>query len=112
MKSKVGASTELGHVWSAVRQADTVTPGQPTSTPTTTSAPITPLSCENKLSDKKEFKSPSGGLYLIECGVDYAGGDLKGTTSKTFEDCIEECDKEPHCVDVSFVRILSRLRKT
>lgn len=105
MKNKVETPIERAHVWSAVRQVETEIPEEPETptTPTTPTEPIGPLSCEDKKSDKQRFVSPSGGLYLIECGIDYEGGDLAASVVATFEDCIKACDKNIACVDVSYV---------
>lgn len=59
----------------------------------------TPPTCPG--SDGRTYRGPSGSDFIIECGVDHAGGDMSNTRVNTFEECIQACDKEPACVDVS-----------
>ena len=95
MKSKKGDGVALGHVWAASLVGAIETP----------TAPDTSLSCLNKKDDAKVYNVPSGGHYLIQCGLDYAGGDFAASGVASFEACIAACDAEAsQCVDVSYVR--------
>ena len=103
MKNKKGDAADVGHVWGASLVVDEIEqPGGP-NTPTTPTTPVSALSCVDKKDHQKRYGAPSGGLYLIECGLDYAGGDLAASVVDSFEDCIETCDKNVLCVDVSYV---------
>jgi hypothetical protein len=64
--------------------------------PTTTS-PTCPKA------DQNVFIAKSGATYIIECGIDYAGGDLKSVNiaSNRIADCINACDATEGCIDIS-----------
>lgn len=49
------------------------------------------------------YQAPSGSTWLIECGVDRAGGDIQNgmVYVSNFTQCINDCDSTPNCVDVS-----------
>jgi hypothetical protein len=49
------------------------------------------------------YTAKNGGSYKIECGLDYAGGDMQALDSATIELCMDACDRTDGCVDVSFV---------
>ena len=57
-----------------------------------------PLSCENHASDGLTYHG-----FTITCGKDYAGGDLMGISTASFEACIEACDANTACVNVAYV---------
>ncbi len=40
--------------------------------------------------------------FDILCGYDYAGGDYKAISAATFRDCIDACDLDDECADVSY----------
>ena len=86
-------------VWGAVRTVVSATASPTTASPT---ASPTALSCENNASNNVEYTTSKNGLYQIMCGVDYGGGDLLGTTTDTFEDCIAACDDNADCIDVRY----------
>jgi hypothetical protein len=65
--------------------------------------PTKKLSCLNNADDQKTYIAKSGGSYTVECGVDYAGGDLKSIDSTTFQSCMDTCDTTAGCIDVSWV---------
>lgn len=58
------------------------------------------VTCADNASDQAVYAGASGATYQIMCGVDYGGGDLLGTTTDTFEDCIAACDDNADCIDV------------
>jgi hypothetical protein len=97
-KSKSGTPVQLGHVWSA--KLPETAPETPVEEPVSTA-----LSCLNKKDNGKSYTAPSGDIFTIECGLDYAGGDLDATNTATFEECIAACDANQACVDVSYVSI-------
>jgi len=43
----------------------------------------------------------SGSSFLLECGIDHAGGDLAMTYVSSFAGCIAACATTSGCVDVS-----------
>ncbi|KAI7500184.1 WSC-domain-containing protein [Hortaea werneckii] len=58
----------------------------------------TAVSCPS--SDNTVIMS-NGKNFTIECGVDHAGGDLTAQSVGNFQECIDACAKNAHCVDVS-----------
>ncbi len=62
----------------------------------------TKLSCDDNASDGKIYKA-SIDNFEITCGKDYAGGDLLGLGTATFEECIEACDSHTLCVNVAYI---------
>ncbi|USW48743.1 Putative carbohydrate-binding WSC, PAN/Apple domain, alpha/Beta hydrolase [Septoria linicola] len=42
-----------------------------------------------------------GKKFLIECGIDHAGGDIASTTVSSFQGCVDACAQNSQCVDVS-----------
>ncbi len=57
-----------------------------------------PLSCNNNLSDGLTYHG-----FTITCSKDYAGGDLMGISTASFEECIDACDANAECVNVAYV---------
>jgi hypothetical protein len=53
--------------------------------------------------DNNIFIAKSGATFVIECGIDYAGGDLKSVNigSNRIADCINACDATEGCIDIS-----------
>lgn len=49
------------------------------------------------------FIAKSGATFVVECGIDYAGGDLKSVNiaSNRIGDCINACDATEGCIDIS-----------
>ncbi|KAK6008545.1 hypothetical protein QM012_000448 [Aureobasidium pullulans] len=49
------------------------------------------------------FIADSGATFLIECFVDYSGGDLKSVNiaSNRIADCVNACDATEGCIDIS-----------
>ena len=49
------------------------------------------------------FIAKSGATFIVECGIDYAGGDLKSVNiaSNRIGDCINACDATEGCIDIS-----------
>lgn len=41
--------------------------------------------------------------FIIECGIDRHGADMKNMTTSGFDECIDQCATTPGCVDVSWV---------
>ncbi len=62
-----------------------------------------PLDCSSNQSNNTIYTSPAGASYDIICSVDYAGGDVAAQGGvATFEDCIDLCDAQATCIDVSY----------
>ncbi|EOD43076.1 putative Apple protein [Neofusicoccum parvum UCRNP2] len=93
-KSTLNSAVSVESVWTAKKK----TSGS-TGTSTSTS---TPLSCENSASNGVRYTSTKG-TFLIECGLDYAGGDMGSSSVNSFEACIEDCASTSGCIDVSYV---------
>ncbi|KKY15345.1 putative kelch domain-containing protein [Diplodia seriata] len=60
------------------------------------------LSCESNKSDGAQYTT-SKGIFQVQCGVDYAGGDLSSSSVASFEACIDDCAATDGCIDVSYV---------
>lgn len=53
-------------------------------------------------SNSTQYVSSNGATFLVECGIDHAGGDLSSASASTFEACIDLCAANSQCVDVSY----------
>ena len=98
MKHTISTLIDAGHVWTAERvdaQAPVVT------------EPLVKdveLSCLNPEDNGKTYTAKNGGQYKVECGLDYAGGDLQRVDAETtFQSCMDACDATTGCIDVSWV---------
>ncbi|KAF3042702.1 hypothetical protein E8E12_008323 [Didymella heteroderae] len=103
LKRSKSVLIEAGHVWTA--EAIDLTSTASTSSSIPTSSPIAgmDLTCADGKDDKKTFTAANGGSFIVECGVDYGGNDLKAVDSTSFADCMNSCDSTDGCVDVSYV---------
>lgn len=88
------SSTVLASTAIASSQASTTTSSSPLSSATATPSIKCPAS------DNTSYMS-SGVSFLVECGIDRAGGDLKSITVKTFQQCIDACAVTSGCVAVA-----------
>lgn len=90
MKGSVGQNVSNSDVRGArlVSQADINT---------RTSTLTTAISCPSW--NGSIYNSTAGSQYMVECGVDHAGGDLEMAYFNTLEGCLAECDITPGCVD-------------
>ncbi|KAI7392635.1 WSC-domain-containing protein [Hortaea werneckii] len=43
----------------------------------------------------------NGTSFLVECGIDHAGGDLSSLSVGSFYECMQACTKDARCIDVS-----------
>lgn len=95
MKNKLEAAQNRDWVWTAklVESGSGETGSQVSSTK---------LSCDGNTSDGKIYKATNDN-FEITCGKDYAGGDLLGLGTSTFEECIQACDAHAECVNVAYV---------
>lgn len=91
LKNALGSLSDNGGVWTAKRAGATSTPTVPTP-----EVPET-LSCVGNKDDTK-----IRGNFTIQCGNDHAGADI-GSTSGTFEECIDTCNANSECQAVSWV---------
>lgn len=41
-------------------------------------------------------------MFVVECGLDHAGGDLSSSTANSFQACIDLCATSAQCVDLSY----------
>ncbi|OJD35908.1 apple protein [Diplodia corticola] len=92
-KNVLGTASAVDSVWTARKKSS--------GTGSSTSA-STALSCDNSASDGVKYTS-SKGTFLVECGVDYAGGDMGSSNTASFAACIEDCASTDGCIDVSYV---------
>ena len=96
MKDKTTTAADAGHVWTALR----VVAATKDDTIKTDAAA---LSCVDGKDNGKSYAAKSGGMYGVECGTDYGGGDMKSVGTDTFEACMDACDVTAGCIDVSWV---------
>ncbi|KAI4727415.1 hypothetical protein E4T49_04717 [Aureobasidium sp. EXF-10728] len=82
-----------------------------TSSSATATATSTVAACPN--SDNTIYTDKtSGAQFLIECGVDHAGGDLKMVYVSDFASCIQTCAQTTGCVDVSLSGTACYMKKS
>ncbi|KIV85057.1 hypothetical protein PV11_00793 [Exophiala sideris] len=62
------------------------------------SASATALSCTNSASNGQTYDG-----FVVQCGIDYIGGDIGMAWTSTFESCIDTCAATSGCIDVSYV---------
>ncbi|KAL2136946.1 hypothetical protein VTI74DRAFT_11128 [Chaetomium olivicolor] len=67
----------------------------------TAAGPADPT-CAGEASHGDVYTAATGGQFDIVCGTDYAGGDIAATNTATFAACIDACDANPKCIDVSY----------
>lgn len=70
-----------------------------------------PLSCPASNSSIYTYAA-NGAQFVIECGIDHAGGDMASTSVKNLEGCIAACATTTGCVDVSLSGSACYLKKT
>jgi len=82
-----------------------------TSSSATSTATSTAAVCPN--SDNTVYvDQTSGAKFLIECGIDHSGGDLKMVYVKDFASCIQTCAQTTGCVDVSLSGTACYMKKS
>ncbi|PNS17632.1 WSC domain-containing protein 2 [Sphaceloma murrayae] len=74
---------------------------------TFTTAPSCPYSNNTYYSS-----TSTGSLFLIECGIDHAGGDMASKSVGSFQECIEACASLSGCVDISLSGGACYMKKT
>ncbi|KAH0354598.1 laccase precursor, partial [Aureobasidium melanogenum] len=81
----------------------TVSYSNSSSTSSSSSALPTSTSPACPAANNTVFVADSGATFLIECFVDYAGGDLKSVNiaSNRIADCVNACDATEGCIDIS-----------
>lgn len=94
MKDRLGDAVEREWVWTAKVVVEAGTGGD--------NNEDSALSCEDSKSDGQVFEATNDN-FEITCGKDYAGGDLLGLSTASFEECIQACDERPECVNVAYV---------
>ncbi|KAF2717964.1 FMN-linked oxidoreductase [Polychaeton citri CBS 116435] len=84
-----------------------------TSSTSTSSAPASTVSVTCPTSNNTVYAGgPNGKQFLIECGIDHVGGDLKSQSVSSFTACINLCDSTAGCVDVSLSGSACYLKKS
>ncbi|TLD20146.1 hypothetical protein E2P81_ATG09216 [Venturia nashicola] len=73
-----------------------------TTTPTTSSAVTSNLTCTNNASNGTIYQASNGGTYQILCSLDSYGGDISGAPSPSLSACMDTCDKTTGCIDISY----------
>ncbi len=108
LKSQLGPLNHAGHVWTGRRvssSSSSIPTGTATSSSSTSAASTSTgaPTCEHNASDGTLYLAGSGSVWEIVCGREYYGGDLRRETHPTFQACIESCDADTECIDVSYV---------
>ncbi|KAI5203887.1 hypothetical protein E4T39_03894 [Aureobasidium subglaciale] len=87
----------------SVPASSTVSDSISSSTSSFTSVLPTSTSPTCPKSNNTIFIAESGATFLIECYVDYAGGDMKAVNigSNKIADCVNACDATEGCIDIS-----------
>ncbi|KXT05837.1 hypothetical protein AC578_1103 [Pseudocercospora eumusae] len=97
------ASTNTAQTQSkAVAESTSATSAAVTNAATSTSvsAPsTTPVACP--ASNSTQYTATNGKTFLIECGIDHYGGDIKDVWAANFTHCIESCSTTTGCVNVA-----------
>lgn len=119
LKSSIGANNVNSGVWggklvagsvstsaaattTTVAASSTVPVTSAASTTTTTAAASTGvLACPG--SNGATYTASDGRTWLVECGIDHAGGDLTMQYATTLTGCIQLCDSTSGCVAYSWV---------
>ena len=70
---------------------------------TSSSSSSTNVSCANNASDGTTVTAVRGGKYTIRCGTDHYGGDVASADVASFADCVDACEANAACVDVSYL---------
>lgn len=88
-----------------------------TSTPATSAASSAPVAGATYTTaptcpsyNSTYYSSTNGSTFLIECGIDHAGGDMGSLSVRSFQQCIEVCASTNGCVDVSLSGVACYLK--
>ena len=114
-KELCGAGNRLS-VWNATTSAATssvVSSSSLSATSSAASASATAPTCPG--SNSTVYTDTNGAQYLIECGIDHAGGDMSspnGQTAYNLTQCIQQCSGRSGCVDVSLSGVACYLKQT
>lgn len=108
------ANKAVNAVTSSSTTLSTTTSVATTSSTTTSAGALTTStnapSCPG--SNATYYQATTGSIFLIECGVDHAGGDMAATSVSSFQGCIETCAGLKGCVDVSLSGSACYMKKT
>ncbi|KAK4124723.1 hypothetical protein N657DRAFT_670636 [Parathielavia appendiculata] len=104
MKNKLEAALERDWVWTAKLVESGSGSGQEDP------EPLAKLSCDGNASNGQIYKATNAD-FEITCFKDYAGGDLLGLSTASFEECIDACDSHVECVNVAYVYGACYLKK-
>lgn len=98
----------------ALSEASAISTSTASLTGSSTSALPTSTSPTCPEADNNVFIAKSGTTFLIECSVDYAGGDLKSVNiaSNRIADCVNACDATEGCIDISMSGTACYMKKT
>ncbi|KAI7324666.1 WSC-domain-containing protein [Hortaea werneckii] len=119
LKSSLGAAVPNVAVWGAklvIASSSSSTSSATDSTVTITTSSNSVSSTSTASASALASASPSsitcpsadgqnitvnGTSFLIECGIDHAGGDLSSLSVGSFYECMQACTKDARCIDVS-----------
>lgn len=103
LKSSKSSLIDAGYVWTAEMIPSTSSTSSTSSAIPSASAVSADLTCSDGKDDQKTYIGSNGGTFIVECGLDYGGNDLKAVDSASFTACMDTCDSTDGCVDVSYV---------
>jgi len=101
-------------IWGAVDISTintSTTASSPAAAATTSAAPA-PATLSCPASDNSTFTANSGAKFVVACATDYFGGDMGNLYANSLDECIQACDANPGCVDVSFVNNICYMKNT
>ncbi|KAH0335896.1 putative GPI anchored protein, partial [Aureobasidium melanogenum] len=89
----------------ALSEAKAISTSSSSSTASSTDSSAQPTSTHPTCPEANNniFIAKSGAVFVVECGIDYAGGDLRSVNiaSNRIGDCIDACDATEGCIDIS-----------
>ena len=111
--STTSTTTKASSSSSATKTSSSTSTTKASSTTSTTkaSSPTSTITCPS--ANGSTFLASNGATFLIECGVDHAGGDLgAGVSVPDFNTCINKCATTSGCVDVSLSGVACYLKSS
>jgi hypothetical protein len=70
------------------------------------------ISCDDPGTNGTAYSATTGSTYRILCGLDHYGGDIGSTQTSSFAGCIEACEANDVCIDVSYVNGACYMKET
>ncbi|TRX89954.1 hypothetical protein FHL15_009226 [Xylaria flabelliformis] len=103
LKGSIGAEVKNGVSGAILKSAATETTTTTSSSTTAAGTPtptLSGISCP--ASNQTIYTAADGDAFVVECGKDFAGGDLGALTANTFAACVEACSNTAGCVALAY----------